>query len=89
MARLSDALHVGKRTQEAKTMVTERMHDLIAEKARAAGCTPSDLVHDILYLVLTGKTFADHVADDRRAVLLMEGREQGDNRASQHGGRLQ
>ena len=27
-------LHVGKRTEEAKTLVTPQMHDLLAEKAR-------------------------------------------------------
>lgn len=74
-------LHVGKRTEEAKTLVTPQMHDLLAEKARSASCTPSDLLHDALFLVLTGKTYADHVANDRRTVLLGEGRQQGDYRA--------
>ena len=68
-------LHVGKRTEEAKTLVTPQMHDLIAEKARAARCTPSDLVCDAIFLVLTGMTYADHVANDRRAVLTAEGRQ--------------
>ncbi len=76
-------LHVGKRTEEAKTLVTPQMHDLLAEKARAARCTPSDLLHDVLYLVMTGMTYAEHVANDRRAVLLMEGRAQGESRAGQ------
>ena len=34
------ALHVGKRTEEAKTLVTPQMHNLLAEKARTARCTP-------------------------------------------------
>ena len=51
-------LHAGKRTEEAKTLITPQMHDLLAEKAREARCTPSDLACDALYLVLTGTTYA-------------------------------
>ena len=76
-------LHVGKRTEEAKTLVTPQMHDLLAEKAREARCTPSDLLHDALYLVMTGKTYADHVANDRRSVLIREGRLLGERRAGE------
>lgn len=76
------ALHVGKRTEEVKTLVTPQMHDLLDEKARMARCTPAELLHDALYLVMTGMTYADHVANDRRAVLLVEGRVMGDRRAS-------
>lgn len=83
MADEAPALHVGKRTEEAKTLVTPQMHDLLAEKARAARCTPSDLLHDALYLVMTGMTYADHVANDRRAVLLVQGRVMGERRASE------
>lgn len=75
-------LHAGKRTEEAKTLVTPQLHDLLAEKARAARCTPSDLVCDALYLVLTGKTYADHVANDRRSVLSGEGQQVAQDRAS-------
>ena len=77
------ALHVGKRTEEAKTLVTPQMHDLLAEKAREARCTPSDLLHDALYLVMTGMTHADHVANDRRSVLIREGRLLGERRAGE------
>ena len=77
------ALHVGKRTEEAKTLVTPQMHDLLAEKARTARCTPSDLLHDALYLVMTGMTYADHVANDRRSVLMLEGRLLGERRATE------
>ena len=75
-------LHIGKRTEEAKTLVTPAMHDLLAERAREARCTPSDLLHDALYLVFTGLTYAEHVANDRRAVLNKEVREEGDNHAT-------
>ena len=74
-------LHAGKRTEEAKTLVTPQMHDLLAEKAREARCTPSDLVNDALFLVFSGMTYAEHVANDRRSVLLREGRLLGERRA--------
>lgn len=74
-------LHAGKRTEEAKTLVTPQMHDLLAEKAREARCTPSDLVNDALFLVFSGMTYAEHVANDRRSVLLLEGRLLGERRA--------
>lgn len=78
-------LHAGKRTEEAKTLVTPQMHDLLAEKARTARCTPSDLVNDALFLVFSGATYAEHVANDRRSVLLREGRLLGERRASEVG----
>lgn len=69
----TDALHVGKLTEEAKTTITPQMHDLIAERARSARCNPSDLVRDALFLVFSGETYADHVANDRRAAMKKEG----------------
>lgn len=75
-------LHAGKRTEEAKTIITPQMHDLLAEKAREARCTPSDLVCDALYLVLTGTTYADHVANDRRSVLSVQGQQVAHDKAS-------
>lgn len=76
-------LHVGKLTEEAKFTVTPQMHDLIADRARSARCNPSDLYRDALYLVVTGNTYADHVANDRRCALSGEGRQQGFKRASE------
>lgn len=86
MCAEQDNLHIGKRTEEAKTLVTPAMHDLLAERARAARCTPSDLLHDALYLVITGKTYAEHVANDRRAALALEGRVLCDGPATKEGG---
>ena len=82
MADHDQPLHAGKRTEEAKTLITPQMHDLLAEKAREARCTPSDLVCDALYLVLTGTTYADHVANDRRSVLSVQGRHAVESKAS-------
>jgi hypothetical protein len=75
-------LHIGKLTEELKTTVTPDMHDLVVEKARTARCNPSDLLRDALYLVLTGETFAAHVANDRRTVLSVEVRQVDDNKTT-------
>lgn len=77
-----NAYHTGKLTHEAKTMVTEEFDELIAEKAKQAKCQPSELLREALYLVLTGKTFTEHVANDRRSVMQMQGSKQGDKGAS-------
>lgn len=71
-------LHIGKLTDELKTTVTPEMHDAVVELARQARCNPSDLLRDALYLVVTGETFAAHVANDRRAVFVCTGRQQAD-----------
>lgn len=73
-----DNLHIGKLTEEAKTTVTEAMHTRLADLARQAKCNPSDLLRDALYLVLTGATYLDHVANDRRSVMQNKGQQKGD-----------
>lgn len=74
--------HVGKLIEEAKTTVTESMHELISDKARQARCNPSDLVRDAIYLAFTGATYLDHVANDRRNVMQNQGRPVADNSPS-------
>ena len=76
-------LHIGKLTEECKTTVTEAMHEHLADLARQAKCNPSDLLRDALYLVLTGATYLDHVANDRRSVIQNQGRQQADNKSSE------
>jgi hypothetical protein len=73
-------LHHGKLTEEVKTTVTEAMHELLVDKAREAKCNPSDLFRDALWLVLTGATYLDHVAHDRRSVMQIQGREVSENK---------
>lgn len=77
--------HVGKLTEEAKTTLTESMHELLADKARLAKCNPSDLVRDAIYLVFTGATYLDHVANDRRQVMTNKGRQEADKKSSEGG----
>lgn len=78
-----DNLHIGKLTEEAKTTVTEAMHTRLADLARQAKCNPSDLLRDALYLVLTGATYLDHVANDRRSVMQNQAQKQGDKGATE------
>lgn len=75
-------LHTGKRLHEAKTMVTEGMHDELIRLAAELKCTPGELVNDAIFLAVTGKTFSEHVANDRRIAFHVEGRDQGDNKAA-------
>ena len=75
--------HVGKLTEEAKTTLTESMHELLADKARQAKCNPSDLMRDAIYLVFTGATYLDHVANDRRSVMSNQGRTESDSKPNE------
>lgn len=79
-------LHIGKLSEEAKTTVPESMHQWLADRAHHARCTPSDLLRDCLYLVVTGATYSEHIANDRRAAMFNQGRRQGDKRATEETG---
>ena len=78
-----NTLHIGKLTDECKTTVTPAFHDMLIERARQASCNPSDLVRDALYLVFTGISHTEHVANDRRAVMSLEGLPLGDKAANE------
>ncbi len=74
-------LHHGKLTEESKTTVTEAMDEYIRVLAAKAKCHPSDLIRDALYLQFTGKTYLEHVSNDRRSVIQSQGREMADAKA--------
>jgi len=78
-----DSLHIGKLTEEAKTTLPEAMHNHLADIARQARCTPSDLMRDAIYLAVTGQTYLDHVANDRRSVMKSQGRTVTDKGATE------
>lgn len=63
-------------------MVTEAMHDELVRRASELKCAPAELLNEAIYLALTGKTYSEHVANDRRSAFHMEGRDQGENRAA-------
>lgn len=75
-----EKLHVGKLIAEAKTTITESMEEHLHESAKTARCTPSDIQRDALYMYLTGLTYADHVANDRRRVMANPVRQQSDSK---------
>ena len=78
------ALHTGKLAFEAKTMVTEELDELIDASAKKANCLRQELIRDALYAAFTGKTFTEHVANDRLSVMRLQGSKQGDKGTS-HG----
>ncbi|NMM21560.1 MAG: hypothetical protein HHJ15_16660 [Rhodoferax sp.] len=78
-----EALHIGKLTEEAKTTVTDDMHAHVISLARKANCTPSELYREAIYLYLTGETFSEHVANDRRSVMVQKGPSKGELRAAE------
>lgn len=78
-----NALHIGKLTQEAKTMVTEAMDERIAELAKQAKCQPSELIREALYKIFSGDTYSGHVSNDRLAVMQLQGIAQGDKGANE------
>lgn len=77
------SLHTGKLICEAKTMVTEEMDERIAVLAKQARCQPAELLREVIYKGLTGKTFTEHVANDRLSVMCLQGSKQSDNKASE------
>ena len=69
-----EIIHKGKRTEEIGTTLTPEGLEAFKARARLAGCTPSELLCDAAYLVLTGHTFSELVAKDRRALMNVEPR---------------
>ena len=81
-------LHRGKRGVENKYSTTPAMSDHLNMLAHQLGCSHSDLVNDAVFLAYGGfgKTFAEHVADDRRAVINVQRRQLADKAATENAG---
>lgn len=73
------SLHQGKKTQECKFSVTESVDDYIKKIALELRCPYADVARDFLYLGITGKTYSEHVANDRRCAMQTEGRQLSQN----------
>ena len=71
-------VHIGKPSKEISTTVTDEFAELIADRARASNCKPSDLIRDGLYLLLTGDSYSGHVAKDMSAAFLPQGAKQAE-----------
>ena len=81
------AYHVGKLVKEISTTVTEEFGELLADRARAANCKPSDLMREGLYLLLTNDSYSGHVAKDMAKALSFPQGNQAENSGSE-GGKL-
>lgn len=58
-----------KRTEELKTHVSEAMKRDWIERSHSAGCSPSELLIDLVSLSLYGVTFGEHQSRGRREAL--------------------
>lgn len=76
---MTQALHIGKCSEELKLTVTPEFMDMLKERSSELRCHPSELGRDALYLAFTGATYACHVANDRRQVFALEVRALADN----------
>ncbi|MDO9277146.1 MAG: hypothetical protein Q7U05_01105 [Polaromonas sp.] len=74
-------LHRGKKSQECKLSITESLDDYIKKLAIELRCPYADVARDFIYLGATGKTFSEHVANDRRNAMQVEVKEQDEKRA--------
>ena len=56
-------------TEKLSANVPEELATAWRQRARQAGCTPSELLRDLICMNLLGKTWGEHVNQDRRAAL--------------------
>lgn len=68
-------------TSKLTTNVSEEHEILFRQRARQAGCTPAELLRDLVCVALTGETWGEHVIKDRRAALGIQRAEQGETGA--------
>ena len=68
-------------TEKLSAMVPDELATQWRQRARQAGCTPSELLRDLICMALHGETFGELVTKDRRAALGLQGRVDGMNRA--------
>lgn len=68
-------------TDEIKTRVPGDMADLWRARARRAGCSPSELLRDLICMTEHGMTFGELETKDRRNALALQAQPQGNRRA--------
>ena len=59
-------------TEKMGTNVPQEFADEFNRRAHQAGCTPSELLRDLICLNLHGITWGEHINQDRRAALRVE-----------------
>ena len=62
-----------KLTESLKTLLDEDTALRFQRRACAAGCTPAELLRDMVFVLEYGMTFGEHVAESRRIALSREG----------------
>lgn len=77
--------HVGKLSKEISTTVTDEFAELLADRARASNCKPSDLMREGLFLLLTGDSYSGHVAKDMAEVFTFPQANQAENSGTSGG----
>ena len=68
-------------TDEIKTKVPSEMADRWRARARRAGCSPSELLRDLICMTEHGMTFGELETKDRRHALGLQGTDKGNQRA--------
>lgn len=82
---MSRTAHIGKLSKEISTTVTDEFAELIADRARASNCKPSDLMREGLFLLLTGDTYSGHVAKDMSQAFKNPHANQAENSGTKEG----
>lgn len=68
-------------TDEIKTKVPSELADRWRARARRAGCSPSELLRDMICLTEHGMTFGELETNNRRQALGVQAPAQGNSRA--------
>lgn len=68
-------------TEEIKTKVPEELASLWRARARKAGCSPSELLRDLICMTEHGMTFGELETKYRREALGFQPPAQGNHRA--------
>ena len=63
-------------TEKLSANVPEELATAWRMRARQAGCTPSELLRDLICMNLLGKTWGEHVTKDRRDALVSQAADQ-------------
>ena len=68
-------------TDEIKTKVPSDLADRWRARSRKAGCSPSELLRDLICITELGVTFGEHETNNRRSALGLQALDQGNSRA--------
>jgi len=75
-------LHKGKLSEECKFSITEDLDQDLKDLARQGNCTYAEICRELIWMAGTGKVYSEHIANDRRSLLQLEGRVAAEKKAS-------